>query len=384
MSVQTFDVSVPQETLDDLRERLGRTRFPDEVSSAGWDYGANLNYLKELVGYWREGFDWRAQEEIINGFAHFRAEIDGFGVHFIHERGKGPNPLPIILTHGWPDSFYRMLKLVPLLTDPEGHGGEAADSFDVVVPSLPGYGFSDRPTERGMTNSRVADLWERLMTEELGYERFAAHGGDIGSAVTQQLALDRPGPLVGIHLTDVPYLNLVAFMEDASDLSEAERDYMERGRRWGQEEGGYAVIQSTRPQTLAHGLNDSPVGLAAWIVEKFRAWSDCDGDVEKRFTKDELLANLTIYWATQTIHSSMRIYYEVPHNPPPANAGARVEVPTGFAIFPKDPVTAPREWGERFFDVRRWTEMPCGGHFAAMEEPELLAEDIRAFFRPLR
>lgn len=384
MSVQPFYVSVPQETLDDLRERLARTRFPDEVEGAGWDYGANRAYLKELADYWRDGFDWRAQEEVINGFAHFRAEIDGFGVHFVRERGKGPNPLPIVLTHGWPDSFFRMLKLIPLLTDPASHGGDPADSFDVIVPSLPGYGFSDRPTERGMTNSRVAELWERLMTEELGYERFAAHGGDIGSSVTQQLALDRPGPLVGIHLTDVPYLNLVAFTEDASDLSEAERDYMERGRRWGQEEGGYAAIQSTRPQTLAYSLNDSPAGLAAWIVEKFRAWSDCDGDVEKRFTKDELLANLTIYWATQTIHSSMRIYYEGLHNPPPANAGARVGVPTGFAIFPKDPVTAPREWGERFFVVRHWTEMPRGGHFAAMEEPELLAEDVRAFFRPLR
>jgi len=345
MSVQPFDVSVPQETLDDLRERLGRTRFPDEVSGAGWDYGANLAYLRELCDYWRDGFDWRVQEKIINSFAHFRAEIDGFGVHFIHERGKGSNPLPIILTHGWPDSFFRMLKLRPLLTDPEGHCGDPADSFDVVVPSLPGYGFSDRPTERGMTNPRVADLWERLMTEELGYERFVAHGGDIGSGVTHQLALDRPGPLVGIHLTDVPFLNLAGSVEDAPDLSESERSYMERGRTWGQEEAGYVAIQSTRPQTLAYGLNDSPAGLAAWIVEKFRAWSDCDGDVEKRFTKDELLTNLTIYWTTQTIHSSMRIYYENLHNPLPANAGARVEVPTGFAIFPKDLVTAPREWG---------------------------------------
>jgi pimeloyl-ACP methyl ester carboxylesterase len=276
MSMQPFDVSVPQETLDDLRERLGRTRFPDEVSGAGWDYGANLAYLRELCDYWRDGFDWRVQEEIINAFAHFRAEIDGFGVHFIHERGKGSNPLPIILTHGWPDSFFRMLQLIPLLTDPEGHCGDPADSFDVVVPSLPGYGFSDRPTERGMTNPRVADLWQRPMTEKLGYERFAAHGSDIGSGVTHQLALDRPGPLVGIHLTDVPFLNLAGSVEDAPDLSESERSYMERGRTWGQEEAGYVAIQSTRPQTLAYGLNDSPAGLAAWIVETFRAWMDGD------------------------------------------------------------------------------------------------------------
>ena len=386
MSVQPFDVAVPQETLDDLRERLRRTRFPDEISGAGWDYGANLAYLRELTGYWRDGFDWRKQEAELNRFAHFRAEIGGFGVHFVHERGEGPNPLPIVLTHGWPDSFYRFHKVVPMLTDPARFGGDPTDSFDVVVPSLPGYGFSDRPTGRGTSYSRVAELWRRLMTEELGYGRFAAHGGDIGRGVTQQLALDRPGPLVGIHLTDVPYSNPAAFAEDASDLSEAERDYAERVRRWKQEEGAYAAIQSTKPQTLAYGLNDSPAGLAAWIVEKFRAWSDCDGDVEKRFSKDELLTNLTIYWATQTIHSSARIYYERAHDLPPAEnpAGSRVGVPTGFAVFPKDIAPAPREWAERFFDVGRWTEMPRGGHFAAMEEPELLAEDIRAFFRPLR
>lgn len=250
------------------------------------------------MDYWQNGLDWREQEEELNRFAHFRAETDGFGIHFVHERGKGPDPMPIVLTHGWSDSFFRFHKVIPMLTDPASHGGDPADSFDVIVPSLPGYGFSDRPAGRGMTNARVAELWERLMTGELGYGRFAAHGGDISSGVTQQLALDRPDSLVGIHLTDVPYLNLVAFTEDASDLSEAERDYIEGGRKWGQEEGGYATIQSTRPQTLAYGLNDSPAGLAAWVVEKFRSWSDCDGDVEKRFTKDELLSNLTIYWTT--------------------------------------------------------------------------------------
>ncbi|MDQ3926111.1 MAG: epoxide hydrolase [Actinomycetota bacterium] len=384
MGAQPFEVSIPQETLDDLCERLARARWPDEVAGAGWDYGSNLVYMKELTDYWQHGFDWRAQEAKINRFAHFRAEVDGFGIHFIHERGRGPEPIPIILTHGWPDSFYRMLKIIPLLVDPARHGGDPAYSFDVIVPSLPGYGFSDRPTERGMTPSRIADLWARLMTQELGYERFAAQGGDIGSSVTQQLALDYPDSLAGIHLTDVPYLNLVTFYEGASELSEAERKYLEEGRKWGQEEGGYAVVQSTKPQTLAYGLNDSPAGLAAWILEKFRSWSDCDGDVEKRFSKDELLTNLTIYWATETINSSFRVYYEPFHNPPPANAGERVEVPTGFAMFPKDLVPAPREWAERFFNVEHWTQMPRGGHFAAMEEPELLAEDIRAFFRRFR
>jgi pimeloyl-ACP methyl ester carboxylesterase len=235
-----------------------------------------------------------------------------------------------------------------------------------------------------MTELRIAHLWARLMIEELGYERFAAHGGDIGSGVTQQLALAHPDSLAGIHLTDVPYLTLVTFYGDASELSEAEREYLEEGRKWGQEEGGYAAIQATKPQTLAYGLNDSPAGLAAWIVEKFRSWSDCEGDVDKRFSKDELLTILTIYWATETINSSFRVYYEPLHDPPPATGAGRVEVSTGFAMFPKDIVPAPREWAERFFNVERWTQMPRGGHFAAMEEPELLVENICSFFRSLR
>jgi pimeloyl-ACP methyl ester carboxylesterase len=254
----------------------------------------------------------------------------------------------------------------------------------VVIPSLPGYGFSDRPTERGMTRARVAGLWGRLMTEVLGHERFAAHGGDVGGDVTQLLALDRPDSLVGIHLTGVPYSNLAAFAGDASDLSAAERDYVERGRRWVQEEGAYAAIQSTKPQTLAYGLNDSPAGLAAWIVEKFRAWSDCGGDVESRFARDQLLTNLTIYWATATINASTRVYYEERQAPP---SSARVPVPAGFAVFANEFVpegTPPRELAERTFDVRRWSEQPRGGHFAALEEPAALAEEIRAFFRPLR
>jgi pimeloyl-ACP methyl ester carboxylesterase len=230
MPVRSFRIDVPQTALDDLRGRLARTRWTDEVEGAGWDYGTNLGYLKELTDYWQDGFDWRRQEESINRFSHFRAEVDGFGIHFIHERGKGPDPMPIILTHGWPDSFYRFHKVIPMLTEPARYGGDPADSFDVIVPSLPGYGFSDRPAERGMTESRIADLWARLMTEELGYERFAAQGGDIGSGVTQQLALAHPGSLTGIHLTDVPYLTLMTFYGDASELSEAG---VGRGGAWG-------------------------------------------------------------------------------------------------------------------------------------------------------
>ncbi len=378
--IRPFRIEVPQDDLDDLRGRLARTRWTDEVEDAGWDYGTNLAYLKELVSYWQGGFDWREQEARLNGLSQYKADVEGTGIHFVHERGKGPEPTPLLLAHGWPDSFYRFHKIIPMLTDPESHGGDPADSFDVVAPSIPGYGFSDRPKERGMNSEKVARLFTGLMADVLGYGRFAAHGGDIGSSVTEQISKSHPGSLVGLHLTDIPYTHL--FTVPTDDLSEAEQGYLQRGYQWSMEEGAYAAMQSTRPQTPAYALNDSPAGLAAWIVEKFRAWSDCDGDVEKRFSKDELLTNTTIYWATQTIGSSFRMYHEPSGDWGEAGDG-KVDVPTGVAIFPKDIVPAPREFGERFFDVRRWTEMPRGGHFAAMEEPELLVEDIRAFFRDL-
>jgi microsomal epoxide hydrolase len=274
-----------------------------------------------------------------------------------------------------------------MLTDPAEYGGDPADSFDVVVPSLPGYGFSDKPEKAGML-FRTADLWATLMTQQLGYERYGAHGGDWGSTVTEHLARSYSDSVVGIHLTDVPFSHL---FEKPKDLSASEKKFIARSKKWEQEEGAYAMIQSTKPQSLAYGLNDSPAGLAAWIVEKFRSWSDCNGDIETRFTKDELLTNLTVYWATETINSSFQFYYDA------MNAGAMTwivemvkkwvgssKVPTGFASFPRDLLPPPREWAERFFNIQRWTEMPRGGHWAAMEEPELLAEDLRAFFRPLR
>jgi pimeloyl-ACP methyl ester carboxylesterase len=381
MSVESYRIAIEQHVLDDLKARLANTRWPDEVEGAGWDYGTDLDYLKELVAYWADGFDWRAREADLNRYAHYRADLDGFGLHFIHERGRGERPLPLLLTHGWPDSIVRMLDVIPLLTDPAAHGGDAADAFDVVVPSLPGFGFSDRPRERGFTVANVAALFARLMTDELGYERFGAHGGDWGSSVTERIALDHGDLVVGIHMTDIPYWHLLSV--PPGELTEAEQKYLEAGKAWQMSEGGYAIEQATKPQTLAYGLNDSPAGLAAWIVEKFRTWSDCGGDVESRFTKDELLTNVTIYWATQTAGSAARYYYEVLHTPP-ADATAKVTVPTGVAIFPTDLVVAPREYGERFFDIQRWTEMPRGGHFAAMEEPELLVDEIRAFFRPYR
>lgn len=370
-----------QRTLDDLRERLARTRWPDEVQGAGWNYGTNLEYLKALVNYWLHQFNWRAQEAKLNQFAQFRTEIDGFGIHFIHEHGQGPKPLPLLLTHGWPGSFFEMCKIIPLLTDPASYGGDPADAFDVIVPSLPGFGFSDRPSVRGMTLTKTAEVWVRLMKEELGYSHFAAAGGDFGAGVTQRLALAHPDLLVGIHLT---YLGSASSHPEPSDLTRAEKHYLQISQQWEMQEGAYARIQATKPQTLAYGLNNSPVGLAAWIVEKFRAWSDCDGEVERRFSKDELLTTIMLYWVTETINSSMRTYYEIVHASSPLQLGQYIEVPAGIALFPKDISHPPREWAERRLRVQRWMEMPRGGHFAAMEEPELLAEELRAFFRPLR
>jgi len=364
-----------------LRERLAQTRWPDEIGGAGWDYGTNLEYLKALAAYWYHQFDWRAQEAKLNRLAQFRTDIDGFGIHFIHERGQGPNPLPLLLTHGWPGSFFEMVKMIPLLTDPGNYGGDPADAFDVIVPSLPGFGFSDRPSARGMTGTETAELWARLMTEALGYSRFAAAGGDVGSGVTQRLALAHPDLLVGIHLT---FLGSSFLSADQPDLSEAERRYLHTIQQWSKQEGAYAQLHATKPQTLAYGLNDSPVGLAAWIIEKFRAWSDCDGEVERRFSKDELLTNIMIYWVTETLNSSIRTYYENAHTSSPLEAGQHIEVPAGFALFPKEINLPPREWAERSLRIQRWTQMPRGGHFASLEEPDLLVEDLRAFFRPLR
>jgi microsomal epoxide hydrolase len=385
MSIQPFTIQTPQAALDDLRDRLARTRWTREVEGAGWDYGTNVGYMKEFVDYWQHQYDWRKHEAELNKFVHFKADVDGLGIHFIHERGKGPNPLPLILTHGWPDSFYRYYKLIPMLTDPARFGGDPADSFDVIVPSLPGYGFSDRPRQRGMTVARAAELCGKLMTDVLGYQRFAAAGGDFGSQVTRLLALDHPDRLVGIHLTDIGYAGDPAFSPDLSDLSEAEQAYLDGTEQWFFQDGAYAMIQSTKPQTLAYGLNDSPVALAAWIVERFRAWSDCDGDVERSYSKDELLTNIMIYWVTATIGSSIRIYYEGGVAAPKLQTGQHIEVPAGLALFPKDiGGPPPRPLAERSLRVRRWTQMPRGGHFAALEEPELLAEEMRAFFHPLR
>ena len=387
--VQNFRVRIADDVLSDLRERLARTRWIQELGGGdgGWDFGLSVPYMRELATYWRNTYDWRRAEKAINRFANFRAEVDGTAIHFIHERGRGANPLPIILTHGFPDSFLRFAKVIPMLADPAQHGGSPDDAFDVIVPSLPGFGFSDPPSTVG-TTFRVGDLWHSLMTDVLGYRRFAAHGGDWGSLITELLARDHAEAVVGMHLTDVPFYHS---FQKPDDVTDKEKKYLEEIAKFGQREGAYAMIQGAQPQALSLGLNDSPAGLAAWIIEKWRRWSDCDGDVESVFTKDELLSNVMIYWVTQTINSSFAPYHDV------MQAGAltwikqkvkewrgSADVPAAFAMFPHDLSSPPREWAERFFTVQRWTEMPRGGHFAALEQPELLVNDIREFFRPLR
>ncbi len=377
MSIQPFEAKISLEVIADLKTRLANTRWPDEISGTGWDYGTNLEYLKELTAYWQKDFDWAAQEKALNTFSHFRAHLNNFGLHFIHERGKGPNPLPLVLLHGWPSSFWQMQKIIPLLTDPATHLGEAADSFDVVVLSLPGYGFSDRPGQPGMSVGGIAKLLAKLMTEELGYNQFGGRGSDLGAGVLQQLGLSHSENLIGLHSSGTnTYISNVP-----DNLSEAEQEFVAKAQQWSFQEMGYAMEQSSKPQTLAYGLNDSPVGLAGWLVEKFRRWSDCEGDLEKRFSKDELLTNLTIYWATETINSSMRLYYETVRDP---GQGGRVEVSTGMLMSSKDMFPTPREWAERSYQVDRWTEIERGGHFLEWEEPELVAQDLRTFFRPLR
>jgi pimeloyl-ACP methyl ester carboxylesterase len=387
MSAQPFEVSIPEAVLDDLQERLARTRLPETGEGFRWDAGTSPAFLGRLIRHWRTGFDWRAQEAAMNRFSHFRAPIDGLEIHFIHERGRGRNPMPLVLTHGYPDSFLRFSKLIPLLTDPGAHGGDSDDSFDVVVPSLPGFGFSEQPEKEGVT-FQIGDMWHKLMTDELGYTCFGAHGGDWGSTVTEHLARSHARSVIGIHMTDVPFWHS---FQRPHGLSPTEERHLARMGEYMQKEGAYAMIQGTRPQTLAQGLMDSPAGLAAWLVEKFQSLSDCNGDVETRFSMDELLTNIMIYWATGTIGSSFMTYFDF------TQAGATrwilekakewvgsSEVPAGFALFPKEWAPAPREWAERFYNVTRYTRMPRGGHFGAMEEPQLLAEDLRAFFRPLR
>jgi len=382
-SPRPFTIAVPEHVLQDLRERLGRTRFPGPIADSGWDYGTDLGYIRDLVRYWTDRYDWRLAETALNQMPQFMATVEGVHLHFVHVKARGPRPLPLLFSHGWPGSFWEVHRILGPLTDPAAYGGDPADAFDVVAPSLPGYGFSEDPARRGMGPRAIASVFAALMTGVLGYSRFGAQGGDWGAAITSWLGQEHAGAVVGIHL------NLIGARPHTGDgappLTGAEQTFIAEVREWVQTEGGYQHIQSTRPQTLAYSLNDSPAGLAAWIIEKFRAWSDCGGNVESRFTKDELLTNVMIYWVTGCIGSSVRLYADArPALGPQLGPGERIEVPTAFARFPAELTRPPREWVERAYNLQQWSEFPRGGHFAALEEPELLVEDIRAFFRPLR
>src|SRR6185312_10865157 len=370
-----FTAQTAPDVLADLRARLRATRWPDAPEDAGWSMGTDLEYLRELVAYWADGFDWPAQEAALNRLPRFRAPVGDLGIHFVHARAAGP-ALPLVLGHGWPDSFWRYTKVIPLLTEPGAHGADPADAFHVVVPDMPGFGYSDRPAAP-LDSIAVADRWAELMTS-LGYPRFGTAGGDIGSHVSRYLALNHPDRVVAVHRTDA---GLPA--HPPADLTPEERDWLQGAAAWAATEGAYAAMHRTKPQTAAFGLTDSPVGLAAWIVEKLRSWSDCRGAVESSFTKDEILTNVTIYWLTATIGSSMRMY-RANAAIPPAQLARRVEVPSGFAIFRGDVVRPPRAWLERTANVVRATEPARGGHFAAFEEPELYAQELREFFRPYR
>jgi pimeloyl-ACP methyl ester carboxylesterase len=382
--VRGFRLAVPEAELRDLRERLGRTRWPEPATVGDWSQGVPLQYLRELCRYWADDYDWRATEARLNGLGQFRTELDGLGIHFLHVRSPHPGALPLVLTHGWPGSVVEFLKVIGPLTDPVGHGGEAADAFHVVCPSLPGYGWSDKPARPGWGVERIAAAWAALMAR-LGYDRYGAQGSDWGTSVSVSLAQQDPGHVAGMHLTPP-----LAPPDPATlgDLTEAERAALADLEEAGDWESGYSQEQATRPQTVGYGLVDSPAALCAWIIEKFWSWTDCDGHPENVLTRDELLDNLMLYWLPGTGASAARLYWESIRQVNRVLAGPvadRVEVPTGCSIFPKELQRPSRRWAERrFVDIRYWNEPSKGGHFAAFEQPELFVEEVRAFFRLVR
>jgi microsomal epoxide hydrolase len=380
--IRPFRLEVPASVLDDLQQRLSRTRLPDEPPLEPWSTGTSVGYLERLLDYWRDGFDWRAQETKLNAFRQFTVPLAGIDVHFIHEEGKGPNPMPLLLSHGWPGSVIEFHKVLPMLTDPARFGGDPADSFTVVAPSLPGYVFSFKPGQKRFSLEQIAEVFAELMTGVLGYQRFGAQGGDWGAFVTSRLGFAFAQRMIGIHL------NLLAVRRDpkmVANPTPEEKVFLEQLGHFLKEETGYQWIQGTKPTTLAFGLTDSPAGLAAWLVEKFRTWSDCDGNPENALTRDEMLTDIMLYWVTGAIGSSFWPYYARMHGPWPIPEGSTVDVPTGYVEFPKEILRPPRSVAERMYtNIQRWTVMQKGGHFAALEQPEALAKEIREFFRPLR
>jgi epoxide hydrolase len=381
-AVEPFEIHVDDAVLDDLRQRLGATRFPDQLEGTGWEYGMPVDTLRDLVTYWRDSYDWRVHEARLNELPQFRTRIDGQSIHFVHARSAHPDALPLLLVHGWPGSIVEFLDVIPRLTDPEAHGGRADDAFHVVAPSLPGYGFSEPPRTPGWDVARIAGAFVELVGR-LGYDRYGAQGGDWGAQIVTRMGALDPGRCAAIHLT----MPIAAAPADPVPLTDEEQTGLAAMARFAREEAGYAQIQGTRPQTLGVALNDSPAGLLAWIVEKFRAWSDGEGDgrLYGPFDRDALLTNVMLYWVTQTITSSARLYWETRRAGSASGPAESVPVPTGVARYPKEEVLVfPRAWVEQRYAVTHWAVMPRGGHFAAMEQPELFVDDLRTFFRTVR
>ena len=373
-AIERFEIRVDDQVLEDLRRRLASTRLPDQLEGTDWEYGIPAGYVRELVDYWRDQYDWRAQEARLNELDHFRTRIDGEAIHFVHARSARADALPLLVVHGWPGSIVEFLDVIPRLTSPEA----SADAFHVVAPSLPGYGFSGPTRTRGWDCGRIARAFVELM-QRLGYARYGAQGGDWGAQVVTRIGALDPDRCAGIHLN----MPLATRPKDPGALTDEEKADLATMAHFQREEAGYALEQGTKPQTLGVGLNDSPAGLLAWIVEKFRGWSDCGGHPETCFTRDQLITNVMIYWVTQTITSSARLYWETKHSSD--DAPPFVRVPTGVARYPKEDVLRfPRAWVERQYDVRQWSVMPHGGHFAAMEQPAAFVDDVRAFFRTVR
>ncbi len=377
VSIRPFRLYVDDSATADLMSRLARVRWPDEAPEPPWSYGTSVGFMRELVDHWTHSFDWRQAEAALNAWPQFVTRIDGIDVHFLHVEGRGPDPKPLLLSHGWPGSVLEFLKLIPLLTDPAAHGGDAADAFTVVVPSLPGYTLSFRENQQRRALPEIGAMFHQLMTR-LGYARYGAQGGDWGSFVTAWLGAHRPEHLFGIHLNMLPLRRDAAMFPNPT---QEERRYLGELEAWLKEETGYQWIQGTRPQTLAFGLSDSPVGLAAWIVEKYRAWTDCGGDPRNALSMDEMLSNISLYWFTNCIGASFWPYYARLHGSWPIPG--KVGVPAGYCEFPREILRPPRAAAERVFDIRRWSVMPAGGHFAALEQPVALANEMREFFRPL-
>ena len=377
-----FALHVDDQVLDDLRRRLAATRWPDEPPGAAWATGSSVAYMQALVAHWTQGFDWRAHEAALNRLRQYTVPLAGIDLHFIHEPGQGPAPLPLLLSHGWPGSVLEFQRLIPLLTDPARFGADPADAFTVVAPSLPGFTLSFQPGQPRFGVEEMADTFAALMTDVLGYSRFAAQGGDWGAFIATRLGYAHAERMIGIHL------NFLAVPRDPQLLqgeSAEERRFREELKQFLKEETGYQWIQGTKPQTLAFGLHDSPAGLAAWIVEKFRSWTDNDGDPASAVPRDEMLANITLYWATGAIGSSFWPYHARLHRTWPVPAGRTVDVPMGYVEFPREILRPPQSVAARqYSDIRRWTTQPKGGHFAALEQPEVLAHEMREFFRPLR